>query len=311
MDFSIPRFYPRYSLQHRTSVARSAISHDGAPKFFLAEGQGGRVADPRQLRYKREVTEHKTSRVLSFESWVTEAAWLAYARSHPVEVPHLLSDRSPCQDPFFDLFAPSVSARRPMITGLCRCLKNFKIGNRYIYVTRLCVEAVRYWQLDRSVSPRYFGVASIVIANIEPSHQTAAREFLPRRYVVAPSQTCYPPGLAHDVQPIAAVARESCIVHQSNDEDPILYGGRRAMTPDESTADQWRKAYVAYHQRQLSRQLRVAFCRFEVSEGREALATGVDRAPVFTPCDWNNFQLNVNGHHNPGGNSERAHAENC
>jgi hypothetical protein len=83
------------------------------------------------------------SKVLTFESWVTENEWFRYAKSHPIEIPYLLTDRSQCQDPFFDLFAPSARDRRPMITGLCRCFKNFTVGDRYVYVTRLCPEAAR------------------------------------------------------------------------------------------------------------------------------------------------------------------------
>lgn len=153
------------------------------------------------------------SKVLTFESWVTESEWFGYAKAHPDDIPYLLSDRSQCQDPFFDLFATNVRDRQPMITGLCRGFRNFKKGDRYIYVTRLCSEAARERRLDWDQRPWYLGVASLMVTNIEDSHEQAARRFSQRRYVAIPTQTPYPPGLAHDVEPTAAVLRDSCIVH--------------------------------------------------------------------------------------------------
>lgn len=72
------------------------------------------------------------TKVLTFESWVTKREWFQYAIDHPATIPYLLCDRSPCQDPFFDLFAPAPRDREPMITGLCRSLKNFCEGDRYV-----------------------------------------------------------------------------------------------------------------------------------------------------------------------------------
>jgi hypothetical protein len=213
----------------------------------------------------------RKSKVLTFESWVTESEWLRYASAHPSEIPYLLSDRSQCQDPFFDLFAPSARDRQPMITGLCRCLRNFNVGDRYVYVTRLCSEAARQRGLNPKHSPWYLGVASMIVTKVEGSHERAACHFSPRRYVAVPTGTPYPPGLAHNAEPIAAVSRDSCIVHT---EFKTCGSAPKevALTPSQSTQEQWRKQYSDYHQRQTDKQLRAAFCKFE--------SRGVKRLPL-------------------------------
>jgi hypothetical protein len=241
------------------------------------------------------VDKKQTSRVLTFESWVTEAPWFKYATSHPDKVAHLLSDRSPCQDPFFDLFSPSRNERLPMITGLCRCIKNFKEGDRYIYVTKLSQPAMRSRDLDPSSGPRYFGVASMIVAQVYPSHDRASLEFHPRRYVIAPVQTPYPPGLAHNPQPVAAVSSESCIVHAQVSSSKSSSPRQVALTPDQATPGDYRSEYEAYHERQTTKHLRAARCSIESVEGREALAVNLDTAPVLSSADWEGHQQNVMG----------------
>jgi len=140
----------------------------------------------------------------------------------------------------------------------------------------------------------------MIVAAVKTSHQLAALDFKPRRYVVNPPITPYPPGLAHDSWPVAAVARESCIIHTSSDADrddadPISYGRRIALTPDRSSKEQWQRDYRAYHDRQTSRRLCAALCRFEFVNDREALATCFEAAPVLSSHDRNDLQLNVNG----------------
>ena len=81
-----------------------------------------------------------------------------------------------------------------MITGLCRCLKNFQIGDRYIYVTRLCPKAMRLRKLSDSSGPRYFGVASMIVTGVRASHEEAsnhANTWLPRqkRHILRDSRT--------------------------------------------------------------------------------------------------------------------------
>jgi hypothetical protein len=122
----------------------------------------------------------------------------------------------------------------------------------------------------------------------------ASREFHPRRYVVAPSETPYPPGLAHDVNPVAAVSRESCIIHTASDSCGSS-SAEVALTPDKATYQQWLKEYAAYHTRQATKRLGAAFCRFEIVTEREALAPNLGTAPVLSRADWEDHQLNVNG----------------
>src|SRR4051794_24561694 len=86
---------------------------------------------------KRSFAVGNSAKLMTFESWVTREAWYRYARSAPQDVPHLLVDRSPCCDPFFDPFAGKASERVPTISGLCRCWKGFQVGLRVVYVTRL------------------------------------------------------------------------------------------------------------------------------------------------------------------------------
>lgn len=234
------------------------------------------------------------SKVLTFESWVTKTEWFVYAKAHPNEIPYLLSDRSQCQDPFFDLFAPSVCERTPMITGLCRCFKNFAVGDRYIYVTRLCAKAAEERGLDPNSGPWYLSVASMIVVRLEASHEQAASLFSGRRYVADPTETPHPPGLAHRQEPIAAVSRNSCIVHAELKKSGSA-SKEVALTPSRSTPEQWRRQYSDYHARQKAKQLRAAFCEFESIDGREALATRFEDAPVSSNADWEGKSQNVNG----------------
>jgi len=173
-----------------------------------------------------------------------------------------------------------------MITGLCRGFKNFNEGDRYVYVTRLCREAVRERGLDPKCGPWYLGVASMIVMSVESSHEQAARRFSRRRYVAVPEMTPYPPGLAHNAKPAAAVSRESCIVHPSRNV---------SLTPSRSKPEEWLQQYSDYHQRQKDKQLRAAFCKFETIRGREALITKFEDAPVMSSKDWEGKTQNVAG----------------
>src|SRR5689334_3199776 len=107
------------------------------------------------------------TKLLTFESWVTRAEWYAYARANPERVPYLLVDRSPCHDPFFDHYAPSPQDRRPLISGLCRCLKNFQPGDRFLYVTKIDPKLGREFGIRiGSGRPHYFGVAALVVRRV-------------------------------------------------------------------------------------------------------------------------------------------------
>ena len=227
------------------------------------------------------------TKLITFESWVTRWDWYLYAQKNPHLVPILLVDRSPCCDPFFDPYAPSPKERRPLISGLCRRLKNFDQGDRFIYITRVDPKVYRCFGHELpDRQPRYFGVAALIVDKVWESHSLAAESFHPRRYVVNPFPTSYPPNLAHHCQPVAAVTRKSCIVYDNK---------RNAYTPLKSSDNLWRHQYNTYCKRQKKSSLRVAECRIEHVEGMEALKLTSQESPVFTTTDWGDKRINIMG----------------
>jgi hypothetical protein len=230
--------------------------------------------------------EKARTKLLTFESWLTKAEWYDYALDHPDLVPFPLTDRSPCQDPFFDPFADPAH-RRPVISGLCRgrAMKNFSIGDRFIYITRIAPQLTDRYAHVRSVGPHYFAVAALRVVRVWQSHSAAAADFAPRRYVPVPEKTSYPPNLAFADGPSAAAARECAIVHDK----------RNAYIPDEATDRMWREQYLAYRFRQVKNQLRAAECQIEAVGGLECLQLAPDKAPVLTPQRWGGLQMNVTG----------------
>ncbi len=230
--------------------------------------------------------------LLTCQTWVTMRDWFIYARHHPEQVPFLLADRSPCTDPFLDPYALSKEKRRPLISGLCRCIKDFH--DFYIYVSRVDDWVCRALGIPTG---SYLGIAALKVVEVHESHADAAATFMPRRYVVAPVLTPYPPNLAHDPGAPAAVLRESCIVSLDSDADCMLdcSTGVHHYTPDASTDDQWEKQFTFYHEREQDRRLLVAECRLVQVSEREALQLNPAHAPVFTPADWGGTRMNVNG----------------
>lgn len=230
------------------------------------------------------------SKLLTCQTWVTKWGWFVYAQNHPKQVPFLLVDRSPCTDPFFDPYAPSKEERRPIISGLCRCIKNFQQGDTYIYITHVDPRVCRELDIQtENLNATYLGIAALTVIQVYESHAEAAATFTSRHYVVAPVPTPYPPNLAHEPDTRAAVQRESCIVSLRRDHSSIHY------TPDCSTDDQWRQQVRFYHMRQKEKHLRVAVCGVQHVNAGEALQLCPERAPVFTPKDWGGAQLNING----------------
>jgi hypothetical protein len=241
------------------------------------------------------------AKLLTCETWVTRKQWYEYAKAHPRCVPpeHLLVDRSPCQEPFLDPFAACPEERSPIISGLCRGLKRFQKGKRYLYVTRIDRRLYKELGIDASDNlPRYFGVALRVV-KVFPSHEAAAGAFSPRRYVVAPRATPHPPNLVPTPRPDAATARASCIVFTPSekmaawdDAEVVEFGGfDRPVTPADSTARLWRRHYEAYHQRMKDKRLRAAFCQIERTDSGEALELSPGVAPILTQDDWGGRQM--------------------
>lgn len=216
---------------------------------------------------------------------VTKWDWFVYAQKHQQQVPFLLVDRSPCTDPFFDPYASS-EERRPIISGLCRCIKNFRQGDTYIYITRVDYRVCRELGIQtEKTTAIYLGIAALIVAWVYESHAEAAATFTSRRYVVAPTPTPYPPNLAHESDTRAAVQRQSCIVSLDHTH----------YTPYHSKDDQWRKQVRIYHWRESKCHLRVAECRVQHVDGREALQLYPEHAPVLTPFDWGGTQMNIGG----------------
>jgi hypothetical protein len=232
----------------------------------------------------------KRSKLLTCQTWVTEWNWFDYAQKHREQVPFLLVDRSPCTDPFFDPYASSEEERRPIISGLCRCIKNFRQGDTYIYITRVNYKVSHELGIPtENATATYLGIAALAVTKVYESHAEAASTFTSRRYVVAPTPTPYPPNIANEFDTRAAVWRESCIVSLKRGTRSVHY------TPDCSTDDQWRQQVRFYHWRQKEKHLRVAECCLQHVYGREALQLYPERAPVFTSADWGGVRMNVNG----------------
>jgi len=124
----------------------------------------------------------RRTKLLTFESWVTRATWYDCALAHPEVIPFPLIDRSPCQDPFFDPFA-APEDRRPVISGLCRgrAMRNFGVGDCFIYITRIDPRIVQRFASGTVAGPHYFAVAALRVVRVWPSHQIAATDFTTRR----------------------------------------------------------------------------------------------------------------------------------
>jgi hypothetical protein len=227
------------------------------------------------------------TRLLTFQAWVLRVGWYNYALAHPNLVPFPLIDRSPCQDPFFDAFADP-QQRRPVVSGLCRAryMRNFQVGDRYIYIARIAPGVARRLGLDHPRGPLYFGVAAMRVTKVWESHTEAASEFAPRQYVALPTPTPYPPNLAFEDHPVAAAARVCSIVFDDDD---------RPHLPADADDRMWRRHYLGYRTRQIRNHLRAAECEFEVADGGKCLQLLPAEAPVITPDWWGGDQMNVLG----------------
>ena len=158
---------------------------------------------------------------------------------------------------------------------------------RFVYITKIDSKVRQHLGIPaRSIRSHYFGVVALTVEKVWDSHSAAAESFQPRRYVVSPIPSPYPPNLAHDRGPVAATAPESVIVYDYN---------RVAHIPTDCSPALYRSQYWAYHARQRDHALRVAECRVDLVEGLEALQPSPDRAPVFVPEDWGGEQINRSG----------------
>lgn len=209
-------------------------------------------------------------KLLTCETWVTRASWYAYAKANPSLVPHLLVDRSICQEPFLDQFAPPGETPRPLISGLCRKLKNFSIGDIFIYITRVDPSLFATLGIPAGSGPScYFPVAALQVKHVHSSHLKAARTFSPRRYVSAPLITPYPPNLAHEPTPIAAADAGASAVFRTSSCRVVRLGGKcgqrvwSTQLPPNGAKNSnagYRANYQHYHFRQKTSTLRAAEC---------------------------------------------------
>lgn len=225
------------------------------------------------------------TKLLTCQTWVLQVGWYQYALAHPNLVPFPLTDRSPCQDPFFDPFAER-EERRPVISGLCRGIKRFHVGDSFIYITPIASGVARRLELDDPSGPNYFAVAALRVCAVWDSHQEAAAAFTPRQYLPSPSPTPCPPNLAFSRQPEAAAARGCCITFDKRDKPHL---------PDDADEQMWRRHYLGYRQRQIDKRLRAAECEFETVAGRQCVQLLPAQAAVVTPDWWDGAKMNVQG----------------
>jgi hypothetical protein len=230
--------------------------------------------------------EDSPTKLLTFQSWVLRPTWYEYALAHPDLVPFQLTDRSPCQDPFFDPFAEPQD-RRPVISGLCRGIKNFSVGDRFIYIARIAEGVAKRLELADPHDSNYFAVAALRICRVWDGQQEAAAAFTTRRYVASPSPTPYPPNLAFSRRPEAAAARGCCITFDER---------KRPRLPDRVDEHMWTRHYREYFLRQRDKGLRAAECEFETVDGRQCLQLMPASAPIITPEWWGaDTRMNVQG----------------
>lgn len=185
-------------------------------------------------------------------------------------------DRSPCCDPFFDLYTEE---KRPLVSGLCRAFKKHQLGDRFIYVTRVDGKAAADLGVPVEKGQLYYAmVASMTVVKVHASHEAAAATFSNRRYVHSPALTPYPPNLIASMELDAAVDRLYSVVSDQHGKKYI---------PDQSTDGLWRKQYYLYRFRKEKNDLPVAECRFDEVDDRIALSLDVTADTIVT---WNELK---------------------
>lgn len=218
------------------------------------------------------------TRCLTFESWLSRYDWYKYAINNKhLEIP-LLTDRSPCSDPFFDRYS---DIKRPLISGLCRARKNYKKGDRFVYITRIDNKVGK--ELGVLLSPgriHYCIVASLIVDKIYPSHEDAAKTFTARQYVKAPEITSHPPNLITGNNPNNAHLREYCIVSNKS---------KKKLTPYESTDVEWKFQYHLYRHRKETKKLPVAECFFEIINGNVAFVDNLEMEHIITDIELQTY----------------------
>ena len=189
--------------------------------------------------------------VITFESWCTRAEWWAYAEQHADILPRKrrLVDRSPCMDPFFDPFNEGLGG---YISGLCRGIKNFHMGQRLLYLTR---PAPDISSLTR-IGGKYFVVAHLQVEKIFESHEAAATCCKPGHYTDETRLTARPPNIlaSDDAEP--CLPRDRCIVYEETSAK-----SQRPLTPTNATYEVYEESLKLYRVRRDLGNLKVARCK--------------------------------------------------
>ena len=209
-----------------------------------------------------------------------------------------------CQDPFLDQFQ-AINNAEPVISGLCRGLSNrLQVNDILIYITKIPISVLRQIGLyNNQQLPVYLGVAILKVDRIISSHSAAANTFAARQYIASPNYTPFPPNLAHNPRPIAALKRSACVTYKKV-KTKNNHWQYRPIIGSNAIQSEYQSNYTLYHQRQqnmYSNPLPVALCSFLRTNpfmgGNIQNPRPLDpsNAPIITPADWGGCPINIQG----------------
>jgi hypothetical protein len=235
------------------------------------------------------MNHEKNSRLVTFQTWVYKRDWYEYSKLNSKYIPFVLVDRSPCQDPFFDQFQKP-SKRNPVISGICRCWKNFKKGQVFVYLAPLDRRVAKDLKREIPNPGRvYLGVAAMRVVDVKESHDDAISSFKQNQYVAFPKETSHPPniiGTNEDGYETAA-CRESSILWRKS----LTRTGNKkdvSYTPCQSRSNRalWESNIKDYKRKAKEKKLKVAICEFLTFKGRQSLCLNPRKAPIIQREDW-------------------------
>jgi len=231
------------------------------------------------------MNHEKNSRIVTFQTWVYRQDWHEYSKHNSKYIPFVLVDRSPCEDPFFDQFQKA-SKRKPVISGICRCWKNFKKGQVFVYLAPLDRKVAK--DLKREIpKPRiaYLGVAAMRVVDVIDNHDDALSLFQRRQYVAIPKETPHPPNIigTNEDGDAAAACRESSILWRKISKTKHV-----PYTPCQRRSNRalWESNIKDYKRKANEKKLKVAICEFLTFKGRQALCLNPRKAPIIQREDW-------------------------
>ncbi|MEK4486918.1 hypothetical protein MHH81_15320 [Psychrobacillus sp. FSL H8-0484] len=219
---------------------------------------------------------------LTFESWYSKYEWYEYSNKNKyLEIP-MLTDRSPCSDPFFDIYSNN---KRPLLSGLCRAKKHYTIGDRYVYITKINKRICKEKGFIKNPSEiHYCLVASLIVKKTFDSHELAAESFKKSKFTVHPEETNHPPNLITSDLPECAISKDYCIVVSKAKK------GKQQLAPDKATIEDWKYQYHLYDNRKKKKNLRVAECEYEIlKNGKYALIQNLNKKHIITESELQFF----------------------